>query len=309
MFVRGNELQAGVAFGFNVLEFDAQDRWQRGPVFVGIRQHSSHRDRPFYGIGPDSDGKRTWYAITRWEGWVFGGVDAGPHVRLQLSEGFRRESPRHSTVDPSIETRFDPKTLPGFEELNLALLSGDLKLDSRRYPEENTGVRLLGNATYAQDVEVADRSFVTTEVDAEAALEVSKPDRVLTARFYGADSFRIGREPVPLTHLAMLGWQNHLGFVWGRFRDESALMAEVRYRYPIAYFMDAQFSVSAGNVFAHDFKDFEMGKLTTSFAFGLRTRRTGLMPLQLMVGFGTTRFEQPFNVESVRVYLGTTEGL
>lgn len=309
LFARGNDLQASAAGGLAVLEFDARDRSSSGPVFAGVHQHAARRVRPFFGLGPDSPDARTYFAQIRWEGGVFAGFDAGAHVHVEFSEGFRRERVGPADISPSIETRFDTATLPGFAALDLVMAAADVRIDTRRSPEHNGGVRVLANATYAQDVVVRDRSFVSMELDAEAAVEISRPDRVLSARFYGADAVPLGAAPVPLTHLSMLGWRNHLGFVWGRFRGESALMAELRYRYPIAYFTDAQLSVSAANVFARDLHDFDAGKLTTAFAAGIRTRRTGLTPIEVMFGFGTTRFDEAFSVNSVRLYIGTPEGL
>lgn len=305
-FASGEELRASASAGPNVVEFEARDRHQWGPVYAGVRGHTNRRARPFYGLGPDSGNQRAYFAQMRLEGFAFGGFEQR-HFQLEAWEGLRREHVGHAEASPSVETMFH--SLPGFAPLDLAMLGVDLRLDSRDKPEENGGIRVLANATYAQDMKLAERSFVTTELDAEAAIEVSKPDRVLTARFYGADSLPFGREPVPLTHLPMLGWRNHLGFIWGRFRGESALMAELRYRWPIAYFVDAQIAVSAGNVFARDLSDFNAAKLTTSFAVGIRTRRTGLSVIEAMVGFGTTRFEERFDIPSLRLYLGVTEGL
>ena len=66
--------------------------------------------------------------------------------------------------------------------------------------------------------------------------------------------------------------------------------------------------MSFGNVFARDLSDFDVKALTTSFAIGLRTRRTGASPLEVAVGFGTTRFDQDFAIQSVRVYAGIWDG-
>ena len=309
LFVPRNELKTSFAVGLNVLEFEARDRWRSGPVSLGVTQHVGRHDRPFYGLGPDSSGDRVSYSQSLWEAAAFAGFDAGKHVHLEVSEGFRREHLGPSTSEPSIETRFDTATLPGFDDVHLAILAAALRVDTRKVPDQPSGVRLLANATHARDVVVPDRSFLKGELDAQGAIEVSRPGRVLSLRFYGADTLPTGGAPVPLTDLPMLGGPNHLGFYWGRFRGEAAVMAELRYRYPIAYDGDAQLVVSTGNVFARDFHDFDVEKLTASFAIGLRTRRVGLLPLAVMVGFGTTQFDRPFAVDTFRLFIGTDSGL
>jgi hypothetical protein len=133
---------------------------------------------------------------------------------------------------------------------------------------------------------------------------------VLATRVYVAETASLGGGAVPFLHLATLGWNNHQGFVLGRFRGEAAFLAEVRYRYPVAFFFDVQWIASVGNVFARDFSDFSAGALTGSFGVGLRTRRTGDDPLEVTVAIGTSRFDAPgFGIDSVRLYLSTTRGL
>ena len=86
------------------------------------------------------------------------------------------------------------------------------------------------------------------------------------------------------------------------------MLAEVEYRYPIAYYIDALWTLSAANVFARDFSDFDVRKLTASFGLGLRTRRWGHSPFEVGVALGTTRFDEAFAIDSVRAYAGVWEG-
>jgi len=309
LFVRHNDLQSSIALGINVLDFDARDEWRRGPLSVGIRQHAGRRNQAFYGLGPDSPNVQTNFALTQWDAGVYGAVDAGKHVRVELSEAFRRELLGPGLVSPSIESVFETQALPGYEDANLATIALSLRVDTRSTSDQPSGVRIVASGRHARDVLVPDRSFLAGQVDAQAAVEVSRPGRVISLRFYGADTLPTGSEPVPFAELAQLGGLNHLGFYWGRFRGEAAVMAELRYRYPIAYDGDAQLVLSAGNAFARDFHDFDVGRLTASFAVGLRTRKAGVLPIDLLVGLGTTRFDQSFAVDSVRLFVGTDLGL
>lgn len=296
--------------GEDTWHFTLRDRFQLGPhAFAGARGHLGRiPNRAFYGLGPRSPNDRTNFQQTRGDALLFAGVESGNHLRLELSSGYRHEL-TETGWGPSFETRFSPRDLPGLGRIDLGITALDFRVDSRRFREENGGARLVGNVAYGRDFGEPERSFVTAELDVEGAVEVSYPDRVLALRAYAAETFALGREPVPFTHQAMLGWQNHHGFIWGRFRGDSALMAELSYRYPIAYFFDAQWTLSAGNVFGQQFRGFDAGALTGSIGVGLRTRRAGFGPLELLFALGTSRFEEPFSVDSVRVYFGTTEGL
>jgi len=311
LLVPGHELRASAAFGgVDAWRFKLRDRWQLGPsMYAGARgEYESRWDRAFFGLGPRSLDYRRNFSQARGEGFVFAGFEHGNYLRLEVSEGYRSER-TGGGGSPSVEPRFTEKDLPGFGELDLAMAMLDLRVDSRRAREENGGVRFLANATYGRDPRDAQRSFITTELDVEGAVEVWHPDRVLAARAYTMTTSPLGAEPVPFTHLATLGGRDHHGFIPGRFRGESALLFELRYRYPIAYFVDAQWTASAGNVLAQRFTDLTPGALTGSLGFGLRTRRTGTAAFELTVALGTSRFDEPFALDSVRLHFGTTEGL
>jgi len=329
--VRGHEITGSAeTSGTDGGRVKLRDSWKIGPMTVGARGTALFRnDLAFYGFGPYSkQSDETYFSDTRFEGFGFVGYDYRRYLHLELSGGFRDDTTGSGFV-PSINGRFwgakspipcdppdplcpgaPPQPVPGLNtELGLAMAAFDVRLDTRRVDAQSGGLRALANATYAQDVRDSERSFISTTLDVTGAVEVSRPDRVLSLRGYLVDTFPLGDQPVPFTEQAMLGWANHFGFHWGRFRDEAAVMAELRYRYPIAYFLDMQWIASVGNVFSRDFNDFDFGALTTTLAVGLRTRKTGRTPIELILGLGTTRFNEAFDIQSVRLYLSTTEGL
>lgn len=309
--VAGHDLKATAETGgSDNWRVTVKDQWAIGRhVYAGARgDFSSFPNRPFYGFGPRSPNLRTNFFHARYEGFLFEGITIDDHFQIELAQGYRVERTA-AGISPSIESRVSPEAIPGFGDVQLAMAMLDFRIDSRRAREQNGGVRLVGNVTYAHDTAVSERSFASASLDLEAAVEVSYPDRVLAARAYAVETFALGREPVPFTHQAMLGWQNHVGFVWGRFRGDTAVLAELQYRYPIAYFVDAQWTASAGNVFGERFEGLSVGSLTGSIGVGLRTRRIGTWPVEVTFALGTTRFDQPFSFDSVRVYFGTTEGL
>jgi hypothetical protein len=311
--VKGHELSGTVLVGgFDGYRFNVRDSWQVGPMKLGVHGGGSyHQDRRFYGFGPkSSQANETFYSDTRYDAFAFAAYDYRNHVHVELGEGFRSDLTGPG-YDPALDTRFLPAKIPAYgAQMDLAMATLDVKLDTRRTDlEPSGGARLEGNMTYARDMVAPERSFITTELDGQVGVEISKPDRILSLRAYAVDTFALGREPVPFNYQAMLGFDHHYGFIWGRFRDASALMAELRYHHPIAYFVDMEWIAGVGNVFSQNFADFDPKLLTASFSVGLRTRRTGMLPIQLLVGFGTSRFDEAFNVNMVRVYLANTEGL
>jgi hypothetical protein len=300
----GNTLYAYSAAGTHRLEGELRDRIEASHLFGELRLYGGRRNRPFYGLGPDSEPNRAFFEQDRAEGTLSVGFDDGKR-QVALASGYRWEQVGDADIGPPIGTTSPTGLPPGFAELHLAFTSLHLMLDTRDSPDDTGGLRIAAALSLAQDLSVRERAFATLELDAAVAVEVVRPGRVLTLRLYAADAVPFGNEPVPLTHLSMLGGRNHIGFPGGRFRGESALLAEVRYRYPVAYYADAQLIAGAGNVFARDLHDFCFGELTTTLAVGVRTRQTDLLPIEVMVGVGTSRFDQPFAIDSVRVYVGT----
>lgn len=310
LLVPGHDLALWSEFGGRErMRVTARDQWQLGrSLYAGVRgEYLARSDRAFFGLGSRSE-IQTRFSETRSEGFAFAGFAPNDHLRVELTQGFRDDLTGPGDA-PSIESHFDTRKIPGFGHVRLAMAMLDLTLDSRPFPEENTGVRLVADATYGRDVEVATRSFLSGELDLEGAVEVSCPDRVLAARVYAMDTQPLGREGVPFAQLATLGWDKHYGFVLGRFRGESALLGQLQYRYPVNYFVDAQWTVSVGNAFSAHFGDLQPSALTGSFGVGVRTRRTGSLPMQLTFAMGTTRFDEPLGFGSLRVYFGTAMGL
>ncbi len=287
-----------------------RDTWTTGAAYFGTRVEGYSRgDRAFFGFGPDSlDSAETHFRETQVDAHVMAGVRT-PHLRVEATEGFRMTRTGATGGDSSIETRFDTSKIPGYGEIRLLTSSLEVRLDSRRGLDDVPRLSLLTGASYGHDVGVPERSFVRVAADLRASVQVSRPFRVLTARGYATDAVPLGDEPVPFTELPLLGADNLLGFTWGRFRGDSAVLFELGYRYPIAYYFDANFVLGVGNTFGREFEGFDVEKLAGSFSLGVRTRETGLPPITVLVGFGTTRFDEAFGVTSTRLVVQTEEGL
>ena len=308
LLVSGHDASGSVATGgIKAWQLQVKDRWQVSDhIRLGVRgDFESRADRTFYGFGPRSlVSSGVHFGLVKTNALTFASFEYRNHFRLEVAEGLRRIV---TDLDTSSRSSRVPQILPQHAEFTLAVASIDLALDSRATHEQINGVRLTGNVTYARDT--GEHSFASTEGDLEGAFEISRPDRVLVARVYAKDTHPIANRKIPFMNLATLGGENHYGFNWGRFRGESALMAEVRYRNPIAYDFDAQWTLSVGNVFSRHFQDFSPAALTGSLGFGLRTRRASFGPFELMFAVGTSTFDDRFKVENFRVYLGTAERL
>ena len=294
--------------GLYFWHFGARERVDVGPIFVGARgDYLTRRDRNFYGLGPYSTDEETHFRQTRYEAAAFVGVDRTHHFNAELSGGARGE--RSGPGDePSIETRFDPRTIPGYEEpINLIVAKARVALDSRATVD---GWRraLSGEVTYCTRF-LARHAFVRRDESRRARrvrdLEAgSRLRRAHVLRRHRADRQRSG----PLHRPADARLRQSPRLRMGRFRGESAVLAEVQYRYPIAYYFDALWTVSSGNVFKRDLSDFNAKALTMSFGLALRSRRWGLSPLDVGFALGTTRFDEPYGIQNVRVYAGVWEG-
>ena len=310
LFTTGHTLKLlSVLGGPDYWRGNVRDAWKVGKVELALDGSGFTRSNvTFNGFGPETSPNGAYFRQTHVQGFGSTAFEPSHHLRVAASAGFRADWTGPG-ASPSVEQEVRTSTIPGWGETDLAMAMLDLRLDSRPDRDTPSGARLVSNVTYGHDVADAQRKFVLGTVDAQAAVEISKPFRVLTVRGYLADSAPLGSEPVPFLEQPTLGGTTHFGFFWNRFRDESAVMLELRYRYPVGYFVDMEWIASVGNVFARDFSDFDVKELTGSFSVGFRTRRTGLIPFQMLFGVGTNRFDEAFGVQSIRFYLSTTEDL
>lgn len=322
--VQGNQLRVvGTTGGLDYVDVSARDRITIGTVRLGVRgAYFDRPDRIFYGLGPYSQ----WANLSRYRrrfADAFALFDWLPtsHFQLNAEAGYRADSTgegvrgMHIPGQPppaTITDRFDvqdPAMVPGFGPLNLFLAHGVVTLDSRRHITHTSGARLVVDATVGVDVFNQNQRFGVASALLEGAVELMHPGRVLVGSLYAADSQPFGSDPVPFTYLPTLGGTIHQGFRYGRFIGQSALVAEIDYRYPIWTRLDAVWMASVGNVFGQHFEGFRFDALTGSAGVGVRLRMDNSAPIEALVAFGSNRFDQPFGIEGVRLFLGVNRGL
>jgi outer membrane protein assembly factor BamA len=116
-----------------------------------------------------------------------------------------------------------------------------------------------------------------------------------------------GDREVPFTELASLGGGRPLrGFLEGRMRDRSATALQLEYQYPIWVWLDGALHYSVGNVFGPWLEGFEVERLKSSFGMGLRSAGSRDHVFEVLVAFGTERFESGGEIESFRLVVGAT---
>lgn len=290
---------------------DVEDRVRLDDFTFGVRGYFVTRpDRVFYGLGPLSNvDSKTYYRLTRIEAHVFGTWEPSTHVFLALDAAYRDEHTGEGW-EPFIGTRFQlPDAAPGLGHVRLFLADARAAIDSRHDRLGVSGVRLDAHARYAIDPTDRQQQFVQAEVNLQGALEVIRPFRTLSLSLYAADTQPLGSQAVPFTDQITLGRDLHQGYLYGRYIGDSAVLGTLAWRWPVWDALDMFVQSSVGNVFGVHFQGFDPRVFSASFGVGLRTRIDNAASFQLIVAAGTTRFDQPFGIEGVRVFANVSPGL
>jgi outer membrane protein assembly factor BamA len=136
-----------------------------------------------------------------------------------------------------------------------------------------------------------------------------------------------GDREIPFTELASLGGLDTMrGFLAGRFLGDSTLEATLSYRYPVWSILDAEIFTGVGNAFEGHYgidegidggtnARFSFERLYFNAGIGLRTTFARDSAIQILLAFGTNRFDggdgdggQGLELDSVRFVFGFVEG-
>jgi len=320
-FVTGNRVTADAAWGGqDWITIAVGDHYQVGKNdAVSIRAFWNRRpDTLYFGIGPeslDTDRSRVGSDVV---GGTLGYEKTLGRVALTSNLGIRRTVFRDYTCcsDPSLQDRVEAGQLPpppGYQEnTTAAQLSVKAVLDTRPpRPLPQTGFRI--GATVAPSVDVTrgfDRSWVLYGAGMEGSIDVTGTARVLSLGVTALFVDPLGSQPVPFTELTTLGGtEPFAGFLPSRFRDRSAIVAQLGWHWPIVAFLDGLAAVSFGNVFDAHLSTFRWDLLRMSAEIGLRSAGTGTSSFELVFGLGTHTFHEGFGVESLRLAFGVSYGL
>jgi hypothetical protein len=169
----------------------------------------------------------------------------------------------------------DPAVLPGFDRgVRLGHLTGALALDLVAQRRDGGGLRFEVDGSYAHGVGADPSRHL--RLGAETVAAVGGIDRALLLRLRAAAVEPLGRAPVPFDELcAPAGTQGLRGFPDGRFRDRSALVASLEYRWFIAFNLDGALFVDAGTVAGPRFAGLGAARLYPDVGLGLRRSNPG----------------------------------
>lgn len=284
------------------LRFEASTRsdW----LYHGLGPDSEERDAAFYQaswLDPSATFRVPFGHLSRFEGWL----------------GWRRarfaEDCCADDGVPTLGARVGEGRLqlpPGFEEGYSAQRSGArLALDSRSpRPAPGHGVRLDAQAEQSLRTQGSGaRGWVRWGGTLGAFLDLTEQNRVVSLSLHASFADPLGRGDVPFLELPELGGDYPLrGFRPGRLRGESTVAATLGYRYPIWSLLDGTLQAGVGNAFGRRLEGLRADRLRASVAFGITTGERD-HAFDLLVGTGTSTFEQGASLDELRVVLGGTQ--
>jgi len=133
---------------------------------------------------------------------------------------------------------------------------------------------------------------------------------MLDASISGALVDPIGQRAVPFTQLASLGGGRTMpGLRSSRLFDRSALVASLRYSWPIWLALSGSLQVGVGNVFGAHFEGLRLGRARFSTAIGLETSKNRDSVFQALLGLGTETLESGAALDSIRFLIGVRNTL
>jgi hypothetical protein len=318
--MNGHDLRLhGSTWGHNWLSGTLTDRIRFSDRFdLTLTSTATRRpDYAFYGIGPDTRGS----SLTRYTGKLF---DARAITRLgffdssflETSFGYRGAGfgPGDYDRDPSVTAEVAAGRLPappGFEDGYRAPFARTrLVLDSRAKSGSASGVRLELSGEEAADLKNDPVSgWVRYGATLGGFVDLGDSGRILSLSVAGLLADPIGERPVPFNELITLGGPNLMpGFRTYRLYDRSAMVATLRYAWPIWVWLNGSLQFATGNVLGPHFEGFRAGRGRFATAIGIESTGSRDSIFQMLVGFGTETFESGADIDSVRIVVGARSG-
>ncbi|HET9157559.1 MAG TPA: hypothetical protein VFN91_12890, partial [Myxococcaceae bacterium] len=201
---------------------------------------------------------------------------------------------------------------PGYEQPYTAAGAELTAVLDTRAPQrtDRCGWRVAGRLAPDVDLQRGGRlSWFRYGAAVEGNWDVTGNGRVLSLGVVTAFVDPLGSEPVPFTELVILGGaEPFAGYLPGRVRDRSAVVAQLGWHWPVFTYLDGLLAVSFGNVFGPHLEDFSFDLLRLSAGVGLRTRGGGLSDFEFLIGLGTEPFRDGLRVSSFRLAFGVSYG-
>jgi hypothetical protein len=298
----------------DVYSLSAQNRTRFSATSLVVRAgYGKADDSRFYGLGPATDDQEAaFFALRRLDASValereLGGLShAALFVRAR--DAHFGASGRGRDVAGTHGGEGQPPLPEGWDGYQLLTAGGRAVLDSRSTSAAQmggTGARVELDASYsARD---GGGGFGEWGGEVGGFYDVSGHENVIGVRL--AARFQEGRAPFA-ERISLGGGETMRGFDTGRFRGDSAVLAEVQYRYAIWMFADAELFSGVGNTFDGHLRDFRPDALFWTSGVSLRTTFSRDSSWAAGVAMGSRRLDSDhFAVaDHVRFFAGLNKG-
>jgi hypothetical protein len=289
-------------------------------------------DYAFYGIGPDTrEADLVRYSADTVDAHFESRVAFGDSSLLDTAIGYRGASFGPTDYDAA------NRGLPGYEpSLEEAVAAGELAeppgfrdgyrapyararlvLDSRPRQDPDSGVRVSESGLRLELLGEQGADLKNTPTSGwlryggtlGGFLDLAQRGRVISLSLTGLLSDPVGERPVPFTELVTLGGAGMMpGFRAGRLHGRSAMVATLRYSWPIWIWLNGSLQAATGNVFDEHFSGMRPERSRFSAAVGIESSGSRDSIFQALVGFGTETFESGAQLDSIRIVVGARNG-
>jgi hypothetical protein len=239
----------------------------------------------FYGIGTDSvKDDRANYAFDRWYGSATMTVRPTRGL-LMLRGGVEltewNQKPGEGTA-PSVETVYDPATLPGLgSRITYLHTQGTVGLDWRTSADYSRRGGFYGVTLH--DYKDSDDEFGFHQVDYEVVQHVPilRETWAISLRGLIETTSLKGDQDIPYYMLPSLGGGSNLrGYSSWRFRDRNSMLLQAEWRIMVNRYLDTAFFYDAGKV-TRLTADLDLDGLRHDFGFGVRFHTPISTPLRI----------------------------
>jgi hypothetical protein len=274
---------------------------------TGIGVFGRVRDMPqedFFGFGADSDRlDRVNYALREVALGAFADHVLGDGLRLTAGADIVKPSTREGADKnyPSIEQRFDTRALPGFvDEADFIVVRGGAAFDRTDSPgNPRSGPQHRVEFARWTSRGGAPSTFNSMTADLRQFIPFFNDSHVIALRGVALHTSPAEGAEVPLYYQPVLGGGRALrGYREFRFRDRSAVLAQIEYRYFLFEGADGVVFYEAGTV-GRSLGD--LGSMKSDYGIGIRFGTADGVFMRLEGAFGTPegprfyiKFSNPF---------------
>jgi hypothetical protein len=184
-------------------------------------------------------------------------------------------------------------------------------LDTReRAPRSGHGVRVDVSAEQGFDLRApVERRWLRWGATLSGYVDAGA-ERVFSLHVRALFAESLGTAAIPFPELIQLG--NDVlelpGFLRGSLADRSAVVATLRYRWPVWVWLDGTIYLGIGSTFGEHLRDFAGDRLRMSWGLGVQSTGDRDSSFRLSIAFGTRSFGRGADIESVRFAVGSDLG-